>query len=85
MCYLPYSATGDVVKVVYIINHTLPSTIRAVIGTLTCMSMASNSTSDSECYIRPYEYYCCCPRIEVGEMGEMYCDSNHYTARLLWL
>ena len=30
-----------------IINHTLPSTIRAVIGTLTCMSMASNSTSDS--------------------------------------
>ena len=33
-----------------IINHTLPSTIRAVIGTLTCTSMASNSTSDSECY-----------------------------------
>ena len=33
-----------------IINHTLLSTIRAVIGTLTCMSMASNSTSDSECY-----------------------------------
>ena len=30
--------------------HTLPSTIRAVIGTLTCMRMASNSTSDSECY-----------------------------------
>ena len=33
-----------------IINHTLLSTIRAVIGTLTCMSMVSNSTSDSECY-----------------------------------
>ena len=31
-----------------IINHTLLSTIRAVIGTLTCTSMASNSTSDSE-------------------------------------
>ena len=30
------------------INHTLLSTIRAVIGTLTCTSMASNSTSDSE-------------------------------------
>ena len=33
-----------------IINHTLLSTIRAAIGTLTCTSMASNSTSDSECY-----------------------------------
>ena len=33
-----------------IINHTLHSTIRAVISTLTCTSMASNSTSDSECY-----------------------------------
>ena len=33
-----------------IINHTLPSTIRAVIGTLTCTSMASNSMSISECY-----------------------------------
>ena len=33
-----------------IVNHTLPSTIRAVISTLTCMSMASNSTSDSECF-----------------------------------
>ena len=32
------------------INHTLPSTIRAVIGTLTCTSMASNSMSDSEYY-----------------------------------
>ena len=30
------------------INHTLLSTIRAVIGTLTCMNMASNTTSDSE-------------------------------------
>ena len=30
------------------INHTLLSTIRAVIGTLTCTGMASNSTSDSE-------------------------------------
>ena len=34
-----------------IINHTLPSTIRAVISTLTCTSMASNSTSNSECYL----------------------------------
>ena len=33
-----------------IINHTLLSTIRAVISTLTRMSMVSNSTSDSECY-----------------------------------
>ena len=33
------------------INHTLQSTIRAVISTLTCTSMASNSTSDSECYL----------------------------------
>ena len=33
----------------------IPSTIRAVIGTLTCMSMASNSTSDSNFVIRPYE------------------------------
>ena len=30
------------------INHTLLSTIRAVIGTLTSTSMASNSTSDNE-------------------------------------
>ena len=34
-----------------IINHTLPSTIRAVISTVTCTSMASDSTSDSECYL----------------------------------
>ena len=34
-----------------IINHTLPSTIWAVISSLTCMSMASNSTSNSECYL----------------------------------
>ena len=34
-----------------IINHTLQSTIRAVISTLTCTSMVSNSTSDSECYL----------------------------------
>ena len=34
-----------------IINHILLSTIRAVISTLTCTSMASNSTSDSECYL----------------------------------
>ena len=33
-----------------IINHTLHSTIRAIISTPTCTSMASNSTSDSECY-----------------------------------
>ena len=36
--------------IISIINHALPSTIRAVIGTLTCTSMASNSMSDSECY-----------------------------------
>ena len=34
-----------------IINCMLQSTIRAVIITLTCMSMVSNSTSDSECYL----------------------------------
>ena len=34
-----------------IINHTLQSTVRAVINTLTCTSMASNSTSDSKCYL----------------------------------
>ena len=34
---------------VSIINHTLPSTIRAVIGT-PGTSIASNSTSASECY-----------------------------------
>ena len=33
-----------------IINHTLTCIIRAIIGTLTGMSMASNSTRDSECY-----------------------------------
>ena len=33
------------------INHTLLSTIRAVIDTLTCTSMASNSTCDSKCYL----------------------------------
>ena len=38
-----------------IINQTLLSTIRAVIGTLTGTSMASNSTSDSECYYRVQE------------------------------
>ena len=32
-----------------IINHTLPNTIRAVIGT-PGTSIASNSTSASECY-----------------------------------
>ena len=49
MCHLllAYTATGNVVQVVYsIINHTLLSTIRAVIGTLTCTSMVSNSTSN---------------------------------------
>ena len=33
-----------------IINHTLHVTIETVIGTLTCMSMASNRTSNRECY-----------------------------------
>ena len=33
-------------------NHTPLSTIiRTIISTLTCMSMVSNSTSDSECYL----------------------------------
>ena len=36
-------------NLISIINHTLPSTIRAVIGT-PGTSMASNSTSASECY-----------------------------------
>ena len=36
--------------IISIVNHTLLSTVRAVIGTLTCTSMASNSTSNSECY-----------------------------------
>ena len=30
-------------------THTLQSTIKLVIGTPTCTSMASNSTSDSKC------------------------------------
>ena len=33
------------------INHTFPNSIRPVISTLTCTSMASNSMSDSECYL----------------------------------
>ena len=42
--------TPMVLDTISIINYTLPSTIRAVISTLTCTSMASNSISDSECY-----------------------------------
>ena len=42
---------GNFVIIISIINHTLQSTIRAVISTLTCTSMVSNSTSDSECYL----------------------------------
>ena len=40
------------VLVLSIINHTLPSAVRVEISTLTCtcMSMASNSMSDSEYY-----------------------------------
>ena len=59
------------VNSISIINHTLLSTIRAVIGTLTCTSMASNSTSDSECYwaastIKSTVHYCPnCTRIKV--------------------
>ena len=41
---------GSILSIISIIYHTLLSTIRAVIGTLTCTSMASNSTSDSKCY-----------------------------------
>ena len=37
--------------IISIINHTLQSTIRAVISTLTCTSMVSNSTNDSKCYL----------------------------------
>ena len=33
-----------------IINHILPRTVIAVTGTLPCMSKASNSMSNSECY-----------------------------------
>ena len=40
----------SVLITISISNHTLLSTIRAVISTLTCTSMASYSTSDSECY-----------------------------------
>ena len=35
-----------------VINHTLPSTIRAIVSTLTCTSMASDSMSA----IWHYEY-----------------------------
>ena len=38
-------------SIIGIINHILPSIIRVVISTLTCTYMASNSTSDSECYL----------------------------------
>ena len=38
------------VTLISIINHILPITIRAVIDTLACTSMTSNSMSDSECY-----------------------------------
>ena len=45
-----HTFTLQTCSIISIINHTLPNTIRAVIDTLTCRSMASNSTSDSECY-----------------------------------
>ena len=45
-----YTEGSTATIIICIINHTLPSTIRAVISTLTCTSMASNSTSDSKCY-----------------------------------
>ena len=48
-CHPYYMAINYTSVQISIINHTLPSTIRAVIGTLACTSMASNSTSDSEC------------------------------------
>ena len=38
------------IGLISIVYHTLLSTIRAVISTLTCTSMASNSTNDSESY-----------------------------------
>ncbi len=50
VCVHTYVCVCMCVCVISIINHTLVSTIRAAIGTLTCMSMGSNSTSDSECY-----------------------------------
>ena len=40
------------------INHTLLGTIRAVISTLTCTSMASTSTSNSECCLAVQAHDC---------------------------
>ena len=51
ICELEAGITDEVILDVSMINHTLLSTIRAVISTITCTSMASNSTSDSECYL----------------------------------
>ena len=48
---LAFNVHGGEFVQISIINHTLPSTIRGVIGTFTGTSMASNSTSDSECYL----------------------------------
>ena len=50
LCFDMYKSCIPITSI-SIINHILPSTIRAVISTLTCMSMASNSTSNSECYL----------------------------------
>ena len=47
VCGANYYITVTCEIAISIINHTLLSTIRAVISTLTCTSMASNSTSDS--------------------------------------
>ncbi len=49
--YNAYAILLQLLKIISIINHTLPSTIRAVISTLACTSMVSNSTRDSECYL----------------------------------
>ena len=42
---------GAVPIILRLVTYILQSTIRAVISTLTCTSMACNSMSDSECYL----------------------------------
>ena len=45
-----YNRRNRCVISIIIINHILQSMIKAVISILTCMSMASNNKSGSECY-----------------------------------
>ena len=52
-----FSATRVCKSIISKINHTLPTTISGVFGTLLgTLSMANNSTSDSDFAIRLYEY-----------------------------